>query len=249
MLLALPSFPDGIHSGFGQEQRLAIGQIQEALEVIVELARVVDVDVEAMEINLSGLEIFSSRVVGESAKKLRIKAFYLMNQLVDEFAQRPGSGPADEVRRKLVGDAQRENRGVARANPGRGMDAPQGILAGFPVFKEIEMLVPGDIDQQKEAGFLCFIQNPLRWRMIDPDDIGIERTQVPEILFHLLGRGEKNTLGPGLKRSISEPFYKKGPSTAPEQTSIYADSMVQKAHLGHIPTPLRMEPQSATHLF
>jgi hypothetical protein len=25
--------------------------------------------------------------------------------------------------------------------------------------------------------------------------------------------------------------------------------MVQKAHLGHIPTPLRMEPQSATHLF
>jgi hypothetical protein len=85
--------------------------------------------------------------------------------------------------------------------------------------------------------------------VIDSDDIGVERAQSLEILFYLLGRGKENALGPGLKRSIGEPFYEKGPCTAPEQTSIYVDSMVQKVHFRHIPTLLRMEPQSATHLF
>jgi hypothetical protein len=158
----------------------------------------VQINVEAKEIHALRTQEFRGRVIGKRAQALRVCALGFVDEVINEIGHGLRAAPAHDVGRNLVGDAEREDRRMARAGehgPAHRF-ARRGPLGGR--VKEAEMLVPRNVDEDLELVLGGQIEKPLGWDVINADDVGPKLADLSEVRHGLFRRGER--LAGGIRR-------------------------------------------------
>jgi hypothetical protein len=165
-----------------------------------------EVNVEAIEIDGVGLEVFSGRVIAESAKAFGLFRFDECDEFVDELGDRLSAAPAYDVGRDFIDDAEGEYARVRGAVAGGLGDGIPSLLTGLEVIKEAEMFVPGHIHHNAKAMFEREVEEP-HWRhVINTEKVGSEIGQELEIEDGPLQGGEKLALRIGGEWTVGDSF-------------------------------------------
>ena len=84
------------------------GEHLQASQVALEGFGVMQVNVEADEIDVARSQELRGRIAGEGAQTFRVRCFGFFHQLVDKRFDFARAAPAHDIRRDFVGDAESE---------------------------------------------------------------------------------------------------------------------------------------------
>ena len=101
---------DRIHAEFAQHERPIFREILQAKQVALEVALVVQVNVEAEEIDVLRKEKFRRRITRVGKENVRIGLAPDANEVLDEFRHAPHAEPAHHRARDFVADEITEDR-------------------------------------------------------------------------------------------------------------------------------------------
>src|SRR5205814_3300553 len=91
------AFAEGVDAEFAEHQRLGVREGLEPRQVILKRLALVQINVEANEIDVLGVEKFGRRIGTECAETFRVHGFRDFHQLVDEISHLPRPAPADDL--------------------------------------------------------------------------------------------------------------------------------------------------------
>ena len=215
-------FAQRVHAEFAQQQRLGLGQHLQAREVILERLPLVQIDVEADEIHALRAQKLGGRVIREGAEALRVRPLGLLDQVVNEVGDGLGAAPAHDVRRNLIGDAEREDRRMPRA----GEHGPAHRFARFGSLggrvQEAEMLVPGDVNQHLELVLAGQVEKPLGRDVINPDEVGPQLADLRKVARRLLRRGKRLARRIRRERTVRHALDVEFLFAEPEELAVHA---------------------------
>ncbi len=117
-----------VHANFTQDQRLGVGDHLQAGQVILEGPLLVQIDVEADEIDVLRVQKLRRRIIAEGAKAFGIDPFGHLRQFVEKVLHRRRAAPADDVGRQFIDDAVGEDGGMAGAALHGGADGGAGFV-------------------------------------------------------------------------------------------------------------------------
>ena len=200
--LARLAFAQGIEPDLAQQQRLGLGLDLQAREVVAEGLRMMEVNVEGVEVHFLRVQVFGRGKVPKGAKTLRVDPLGFVHQLVEESGNGIHTAPPHNIGRDLVGYAVGKYCRVTGAGIDRTADGfPRLRLAIFAV-KKADMRVPRDIDQHPKLVFESEVQEPLGRHVINADHVGVHRADLRKVARGLLLRGKGLASRIGSKRTI-----------------------------------------------
>ena len=103
---------DRVHPELAEDERPLFGQILQAQQVSLEVALVVQVNVEAEEIDVLREEIFRRRITRVGKENVRIGRAPDPDEVLDKFRHAPHAEPAHHRGRNFVADEITEDRGM-----------------------------------------------------------------------------------------------------------------------------------------
>jgi hypothetical protein len=119
------------------------GDVLQSREIIAENLLIVEIDVEADEIDLARPQIFGGREIGEGEEAIGRFGSCRCDQVIDEIFDRSSRREADDVRRDFVDDADGENRRVIAALRAALRTAAWACSVTFGIADERQVLGPG----------------------------------------------------------------------------------------------------------
>src|SRR5690348_14450584 len=84
--LLVLSVPDRVHSEFAKDKRAFLGEILQSKEIPLEVALIVQVNVEAKEIDVLRQQKFGRRIGGVGIQRTRIQIATDVDEMLDEFS-------------------------------------------------------------------------------------------------------------------------------------------------------------------
>ena len=108
---------DRVHAELAQDERPVFREILQAQQVALEVALIVQVNIEAGEIDVLRQEKFRRRIARVGKKNVRIGFAPDADELLDEFGHPPHAEPAHHRARDLVPDKITEDRRVTAMLP------------------------------------------------------------------------------------------------------------------------------------
>ncbi len=164
------------------------------------------IDVEADEVGVFGVQKLRRRIGSESAEAVRVDGFGLLDQFIDEFRGAAHAAPAHNVGGNFVHDAVGGHGGMAFAGTrGRAHGGPR-FLPGMRRVQKAKMFRPRNIHQELEGMLRRQVQQPRGRHVINPRQVGSEFADLGEIPRRLLARRERFALFVRRERTVGHAF-------------------------------------------
>src|SRR5437867_1312531 len=225
------ALPQGIDAEFAQDQRFGVRQHLQSGQIIFKWLAVMEVNVEANEIDGLRAKEFGRGIRSESGEAVRIRGFGNVHQFLDEVRDAAHATPANNFGWNLVHHAVSKNRWVALAGLDRCPDRVARLRLGFFRFEKAKVFLPGNIHQQFDLVLGRQVQKPARWHVINAQEIRAQLAELQKIPDRLLARGEHFLLLVRGKRTIGQTPGVKLFSAEPEKFSIHVDT--RRGHTGN----------------
>ncbi len=175
-----------IHPELAQHERLFLGQVLQAKEIFFEVALVVQVDIEAAEIDVLRQEVFRRRIAGVGEEDIRVRLASDADQRLEKFGHAPHPEPAHHGGWDFVADEVTEDGGMAGVGRHRLAHGIDNLAPGFRPNEKLDVLRPRQGDQDPDAGFGAAVEKPARRQVVDARDIDPELAHLGEVAPGLL---------------------------------------------------------------
>src|SRR4029453_11640736 len=223
--LFLLRMPNGVHAKLTEDERAVFGKVLQPEQITLELALMVEINVEAAEIDVLRQKIFGGWISGVGKKNVGIESAADPHQRFDKLRHAARTQPADHRAWNFVGHQIPKNCGVARialhVPPHlRFDDATRGASA------KVHILPPPEGDHHADAVFETKIQEPARWGIIDSHNVDSEFAHHAQIQSGLLRGSDVEALPIRREGPISDSFQKKLSITLKKEFRDRANSRV-----------------------
>ena len=180
--------PDRVHAEFAEHERPIFREILQAEQVLFEVALVVQVNVETVEIDVLREEIFRRRITRVGKENVRIDLAPDPNEMLDKFRHPAHAEPAHHRGRRFRSrpDNRRSPDDRHSRPPPLRTDRDDRIARAF-LRKELDMLRPRQRDQDAHPGSRAAIEKPERRDVINANDVDPELAHLGEIALRLIG--------------------------------------------------------------
>jgi hypothetical protein len=164
--LAQLAVAHAVEPDLGQHQRSIAGEVLEPGEVGLQPVAILEVDVEAVEVEERQLQVLGGGIVDVRDQRAGILLADERAQSLDVALDAAGADPAHDRRRDLVRDREREQRRVAEARP-RGGDERVLVLTAPATFADVaDGALATEADEQPEPVLERKVQQPARRRRV-----------------------------------------------------------------------------------
>ena len=208
--LLLLGVADGVHAELPHDEGLVLGEVLESGQVALEVLPAVQVDVESQEVDVLREEVLGRRVAGVGVERAGILPAGDIDQMLDELGDALGSEPAHHGGGDLVAEQVSEDRVVPLVLPDGRDDR---LLDGGPdlgIVQELDMLHPGDAQEDADAVLQTEIQEPGGGIGVDANEVRSTLTDrgkvsgglLPGPEFIPLGIGREGTVGHSLEEKL-----------------------------------------------
>src|SRR5690606_33443487 len=161
------AFAIGIDAEFTEQQRFGVRDHLQSREVVFERRRLMQVNVEADEIERLRLKKFRSRIIRVRAKTIGIDAFSFSDEFIDELRHLCRTAPTYDVGRNFIRDAVRKDGGMASAGQNSVTDRLTRFSTAHRVIEKNQVLVPWNINQDQQVVLRGEIEKPAWGQMIN----------------------------------------------------------------------------------
>ena len=220
----LLAFAPRIDPGLADDEGARVGDHLQAGEIIFEGAPLVQVDVEAMEVDVARAQKFRCREIAKGAEAFGVDGFGFRHEFIDEFRHATWSAPAHDIAGDFVHHAKREHGRMPRAQRHGVTHGGAGVGARRRRIQKEEVLSPRNVHEHFQPVFLREVEEPVRRHVIDPQRIGAEFADAREVQERLLARGVGFARGVGGERPVSDAARVELGLAEPEELSIHADA-------------------------
>ncbi len=193
-----------VHPEFSQHQRFGIGNHLQTGEVILEGALLVQIDIEANEIDVLRAQKLRRRIISEGAEALRIHFLGDADQFVQKILNRLRAAPTDDVRRQFVDDTVCEDRGMPGTGFDGGADGGPGLFLQRRRIQKTDMLAPRNVNEQFKPELFRNIQQPARRHIIYAQKIRAEPANLLEVPLNVRAIRKRVPFRVGPERAISQ---------------------------------------------
>ena len=218
--------PDGVHAEFAQDQRTLAGEILQPQQVTLEIALVVQVNIETAEVGVLRQEIFRWRIRGIGKERLRINCAANPNQFLYKFNHATRAEPACHGAGDFVPNEVTENCRMPRVRLNGCANVLRNLFAERSFTQELDMFFPGQRHQHAHPSSSATIQEPAGRRMINSHHIQASPPHESQIDIDLLRPAKIISFGIRLERSVRNAFDKKLPVAVGKKFRSRANSRV-----------------------
>ena len=222
--LLLLAVANRIHPEFAEHERLFLGQVLQAQEVLFEIALIVQVDVEAAEIDVLREEIFRRRITRVGKENVRIRFASDADERFEKLRHAPHAEPAHHRRRDFVADEITKDGRVPRMLGDRGSHRLHDLASSLCPNEKLHMLRPRESDQHAHAGRGATIEKPARRQMINAHDVDPELAHLGEVAARLLLRAKVIAGRIRLERPVGGALDEKFPVALEEELGERTDA-------------------------
>ena len=188
------------------------------------MPRVVEIDVEADEIDAGGMEKFRRRKIHKRDEALWIGALDDGREFIDETLDACRAVPASDVGRNFVGQRKGEHRRMAGERFRHRAHSAARVVHHDGIIEEAGVFVPVALDEQFQSVLLREIEKPRRRDVIDAEAIGVEFLDQREVALDLFAWRELPALGVRRERPIGDATWMKFAAAEPEKFSVGQDA-------------------------
>ena len=162
---------DRVHAELTENKRPLFRQVLQPQKVALEIALVMQVDVEAIKIQVLRQQKFGRRISGVGVKDIRIDLPSDAHQFLHELGDATHPQPARHLRRDFVAHEVTQDGGMTGVGANRPLHRLFDFLARLALTQKLNVLFPRQGDEHAHACGQAFIEKPAGRRMINAQNI------------------------------------------------------------------------------
>ncbi len=223
--LLLLGMANRVHAEFAEHERLVVREILQAQQVLLEVALVVQVNVEGEEVDVLRQQVLGRRITRVGIKRTRIDRAGEIDELLEEFRDAADAEPAHHGGGDFVADEVAEDRRMALVTRDALADRLDHLRANAAIVEKLDVLGPRNGDERAQTRLLQRVEKPARRHVINAQRVHSQFAHLRQILLHAPGRADVVAVRIGAERAVGDPLEEELALALKEEFRAHAEAL------------------------